>query len=337
MERSFIKMAFQDISGNLRVKRILQKALQKGRMPNSLLFSGPEGVGKRDMALVLAKALNCEQREDDACEVCSPCQAISGSRFPDVMSIEAEGNAIKIEQIRLLKHIAYLRPMIGKKRIFIVVEAEKMTEEAANSFLKILEEPPLFSHIILITHNPYLILPTVKSRCQILSFSPVSREEMEKILMEKGYEKAQAKLIPLLVRGNLDQALSLDWEDVRSNRKQAWELFLSLLRKKEVSDSVKNYTTSKKSFVQEELEGIFEFFSSFCRDFILIKEKGDFSYLLNPDYKEEIQEEEKLMNLDQLMESLRQIDFALSALRKNLNVNLLVSSFFSNFMERENV
>ena len=124
---------------------------------------------------------------------------------------------------------------------------------------------------------------------------------------------------------------------MRSNRKQAWELFLSLLRKKEVSDSVKNYTTSKKSFVQEELEGIFEFFSSFCRDFILIKEKGDFSYLLNPDYKEEIQEEEKLMNLDQLMESLRQIDFALSALRKNLNVNLLVSSFFSNFMERENV
>jgi len=330
-------MTFQDISGNLGVKKILQKALRKGRMPNSLLFSGPEGVGKGDTALVLAKALNCEQLEDDSCEACPSCQAISGGKFPDVMNISAEGNAIKIEQIRFLKQAAYLRPMIGKKRVFIVSEAEKMTEEAANSFLKILEEPPNFAHIILVTHNPYLILPTIQSRCQVLNFSPVSREEMEKILMAKGYEREQANLIPLLVRGNLEQALSLEWEEVQSKRKQAWELFLSLLRKKEVSDSVKNYTTSKKSFVQEELEGIFEFFSSFCRDFILIKEKGDFSYLLNPDYKEEIQEEEKLMNLDQLMESLRQIDFALSALRKNLNVNLLVSSFFSNFMERENV
>jgi len=330
-------MAFQDISGNIRVKKILQKALQKGRVPNSLLFTGPQGVGKQETALALAKALNCEKMEDDACGACSSCKAISGGNFPDVMSINPERNAIKIDQIRLLKQTAYLKPMIGKKRVFIVIEAEKMTEEAANSFLKVLEEPPSSSHIILVTHNPYLILPTIKSRCQILSFSPVSREEMEKILMEKGYEKEQATLIPLFVRGNLEQALSIEWEEVQSKRKQAWELFLSLLKKKEVSDFVRNYTSSKKSLVKEELEEILEFFSSFCRDFILIKEKGDFSYLLNPDYKDEIQREEKLLNFNQLTQSLSQIDFALSALRKNLNVNLLVSAFFSNFMEGEYV
>ena len=155
--------------------------------------------------------------------------------------------------------------------------------------------------------------------------------------MAKGYEREQAKLIPLLVRGNLEQALSLEWEEVQSKRKQAWELFLSLLKKKEVSGMVRNFTSAKKSFVREELEENLEFFSSFCRDFILIKERGSLSYLLNPDYKEEIQEEEKLLNLDQLMECLQQIDFALSALNKNLNVNLLVSSFFSNFMEGEYV
>ena len=131
-------MAFQDISGNLRVKKILQKALRKGRMPNSLLFSGPGGVGKGGTALVLAKALNCEKMEDDSCDVCPSCKAISGGKFPDVMNISTEGNAIKIEQIRILKQTAYLRPMVGKRRVFIVSEAEKMTEEAANSFLKIL-------------------------------------------------------------------------------------------------------------------------------------------------------------------------------------------------------
>ncbi|NIM90326.1 MAG: DNA polymerase III subunit delta' [Candidatus Aminicenantes bacterium] len=330
-------MAFEDISGNSRVKKILQKALRKGRMPNSLLFSGPEGVGKGDTALVLAKSLNCEEREDDACEVCPSCKAISGGKFPDVMAISAEGEVIKIEQIRFLKQTAYLRPMVGKKRVFIVNEAERMTEEAANSFLKILEEPPNFAHIILVTHNPYLILPTIKSRCQVLSFSAVSREEMEKILLGKGYEKEQAKLIPLLVRGNLEQALSLEWEEVQSKRKQAWELFLSLLRKEEISGMVKNFTSAKKSLIKEELEEILEFFSSFCRDFVLTKEKGRPSYLLNPDYEEEIQQEEKLLSLDLLMDCLHQIDFALSALNKNLNVNLLVSSFFSNFMEGEYV
>ncbi len=330
-------MAFQDISGNLRVKKILQKALRKGRMPNSLLLFGPQGVGKGDTALVLAKALNCEQMEDDSCEVCASCKAISGGKFPDVMHISAEGNAIRIEQIRFLKQTAYLRPMVGKKRVFIVNEAEKMTEEAANSFLKILEEPPNFAHIILVTHNPYLILPTIKSRCQVLSFSPVSREEMEKILLAKGYEREQASLIPLLVRGNLEQALSIEWEEVQSKRKQAWELFLSLLGKKEISGMVRNYTSAKRSLVREELEEILEFFSSFCRDFILTKEKGSPSYLLNPDYREEIQQEEKLLNLDQLTECLYQIDSALSGLDKNLNLTLLVSSFFSNFMEGEYV
>lgn len=330
-------MAFEDITGNLRVKRILSRALKKGRIPNSLLFSGPEGVGKKDTALVVAKALNCEKMEDDACEECASCKAINQGNFPDVITIFPEANVIKIDQIRLVKKIAYLKPMIGKKRVFIVVEAESMTEEAANSLLKILEEPPFFSHITLITNNQYLILPTIKSRCQILSFSPVSREEMGKILIEKGYENEKAKLIPFLVHGNLEDALSLEWEEIKEKREQAWELFLSLLKKKEVSGFLRDYAFSRKGLIKEELEEIVEFFSSFCRDLILIKEDGDFDCLLNPDYQKQMQEEAKFLSLDRLMECLNHLDFFYSGLRKNLNVNLLVSSFFSSFMEREYV
>lgn len=330
-------MAFNDISGNLRVKKILRKALQKQRIPNALLFSGPEGVGKKEAALVLAKALNCEKREDDACEVCVPCRAIEKGNFPDVMVIEPLGNVIKIEQIRLIKRTAYLRPMTGEKRVFIVNESEKMNEEAANSFLKILEEPPSFSFIILVTSNPHLILPTIKSRCQILSFSPISKEEIEKILIEKGYDKEQAQLISLIVHGNLEHALSLEWEEIQNKRKEAWEQFLSLLHKDEVSLFVRNYAFSRKQFQKEELEERLEFFSSFCRDFILVKEKSESNHLLNPDLSLKIQEEEKLFSRKQLMECLKLIDFTLYALHKNINVNLLVTSFFSNFMGREYV
>ncbi len=324
-------MAFKDILGNERQKKILRKALQKDRIPNSMLFCGLEGVGKKSLALVLAKAMNCEKKKDDACEVCSPCKAISRDNFPDVMVISPDGNIIKIDQIRILKQTAYLKPMVGQKRVFIVAEAEKMNEEAANSLLKILEEPPLFSHIILVTHNPDVIKPTIKSRCQILSFQPVSREDIEKILLEKGFGKERAKIIALLVGGNLKKALNLEWEEIQAKRAKAWELFLSLLKKEKVATFLKNYVSSR-SLRREELEEVLEIFSSFCRDLILIKEKSDIRLLMNPDYAEVFKKTENFLSLSKAMDYLEKIDYAFYAMQKNLNMNLLVTSLFSNLI-----
>jgi len=324
-------MAFKDILGNERQKKILRKALQKDRIPNSMLFCGLEGVGKKSLALVLAKAMNCEKKKDDACEVCSPCKAISRDNFPDVMVISPDGNIIKIDQIRILKQTAYLKPMVGQKRVFIVAEAEKMNEEAANSLLKILEEPPLFSYIILVTHNPDVIKPTIKSRCQILSFQPVSREDIEKILLEKGFGKERAKIIALLVGGNLKKALNLEWEEIQAKRAKAWELFLSLLKKEKVATFLKNYVSSR-SLRREELEEVLEIFSSFCRDLILIKEKSDIRLLMNPDYAEVFKKTENFLSLSKAMDYLEKIDYAFYAMQKNLNMNLLVTSLFSNLI-----
>jgi len=242
---------------------------------------------------------------------------------------------IKIEQMRTLRKIAYLKPMMGKKRVFVVVDADKMTEEAANSLLKILEEPPLFSYIILVAQNPFKIMSTIQSRCQVLNFSPVSREDIGKILVEKGYEEKKARIISLLVHGNLKQALSLEWEEVQDKRMKAWQLFLSLLRKGKVALFLRNYATSQRALVRDEWEQILEMLSSFCRDSILIKERGDRRLMMNPDYEEEISKEESLLSLKALMDCLTKIDYAIYGLEKNLNVNLLVSSFFSYFKEWE--
>jgi len=330
-------MAFKDILGNSRVKKILRKALQKDKVPNSMLFCGPRGIGKRDMALVLAKAMNCERKEDDACEVCPSCKAINAGNFPDVIEISPEKEVIQIDQMRMLRKIAYLKPMMGKRRVFVVVDADKMKEEAANSLLKILEEPPLFSYIVLVAHNPFLIMSTIKSRCQVLNFSPISKEDIGKILVDKGYEEKKARIISLLVHGNLKQALSLEWEEVQDKRTKTWQLFLSLLRKGKVALFLRNYATSQRALVRDEWEQILEMLSSFCRDSILIKEKGDRRLLMNPDYEEEIRKEGSLMSLEGLMDCLTKIDYAIYGLEKNLNVNLLVSSFFSYFKEWEYV
>lgn len=328
-------MAFKDILGHERVKKILRKALQKKKVPNSMLFCGPEGVGKEEMAFLLAKALNCERKRDDACETCASCRGINARNFPDLLVIQPEGNAIKIEQMRTLRKIAYLKPMTGKKRVFIVTEVEKMTEEAANSLLKVLEEPPLFSYVILVTHNPFLIIPTIKSRCQILNFPPVSRENILKILMEKGYEEEKARVISRLVRGNLKQALDLDWEEIQERREQAWKLFLSLINKENFALFLRDYAFSYKALAKEEWEKILEILSSFCRDLVLIKEKSDVDLLMNPDYEEKISKAGELVSLDWLIRCLKRIDTSIYGLNKNLNVNLLVSSFFANFKEWE--
>lgn len=330
-------MAFKDILGNSRVKKILRKALQKNKVPNSMFFCGPRGIGKRDMALVLAKAMNCERKKDDACEVCTSCKAINAGNFPDVIEISPEKDVIVIDQMRMLRKIANLKPMMGKRRVFVVVDADKMKEEAANSLLKILEEPPLFSYIILVANNPFLIMSTIKSRCQVLNFTPVSKEDIGKILVEKGYEENKARIISLLVHGSLKQALSLEWEEVQDKRTKAWQLFLSLLRKGKVALFLRDYATSQRAIIRDDWEQILEMLSSFCRDSILIKEKGDSRLLMNPDYEEEIRKAETMMSLEALMDCLTKIDYAIYGLEKNLNVNLLVSSFFSYFKEWEYV
>ncbi|MFC2161301.1 DNA polymerase III subunit delta' [Acidobacteriota bacterium] len=329
-------MAFQDILGNTRVKTILAKAMQRSRVPHSLLFVGPEGVGKREMALVVAKALNCLQKTDDSCETCPSCVAINKKNFPDVMEILPEKNVIKIDQVRELKSAAYLKPMVGKKRVFIIPDAERMNPEASNSILKILEEPPSFSHLILLTNNPYLILPTIKSRCQVLSFAPVFKEDIEKDLLKKEYAAEQARVISMAVNGNLKYALSLDWEEFQEKRKKAMQVLFSLMRKEKASEVLKEFFSYRFKDKQE-ISKIFDFLASFCRDIILLKEEGDLSYIMNPDYEQDLREITGLLSLDQALDFLNKIDYSLYALQKNLNVNLLMSSLFSHFMDKSYV
>jgi DNA polymerase III delta' subunit len=330
-------MAFDEVLGNSRTKKILKKSLQRDRIPNSLLFFGPEGVGKRDTALVLSKAMNCLNNTDDACGVCASCRAIENGNFPDVMVISPEKNVLKIEQMRAMKQTAYLKPMVGRKRIFIIDQAEKMNEEAANSVLKILEEPPAFTHIILITHNPYLILPTIRSRCQDLSFSPISKQDIKKVLVEKGQDEEKAQIISLLVRGNLKQAMNLDWDEIRSLREEAWQLFDMVLGGKSASSFLKDYGFRRRESIETEFVRMLEFMSSFVRDILLIKSNGNKNLLMNPDYDSGLQNAETRLTFGQALEFLVKIDTALYALERNVNVNLLVSSTLVNMMDRSYV
>jgi DNA polymerase III subunit delta' len=297
-------MPFSDIAGNSRVQTALKLALSRGRVPHALLFAGPRGVGKRATARVLAQALNCATIQDDACGRCEPCQAVvkvykdkaTGrdkiGTHPDVIEYEIEvwkdKTSISIEQMRDLKSLAGLRPMVGRKRVFVVDDADTMSEDAANSLLKILEEPPLFTHIVLISDGTAPILPTIKSRCRILTFLPVSDEDVEKALRSRGVEPDRARLTALVVRGNLDRALTLDWDKIEAERRAAWTIFKGLSGGEDAAALLKRFAGGKRKDIGEELGRTLELLAAFGRDSVLLAEGGDPRLLLNPDYEGEL-------------------------------------------------
>ncbi len=190
--------------------------------------------------------------------------------------------------MRELKSLAGLKPMIGRKRVFLVDDADSMSEEAANSLLKILEEPPLFTHIVLLSDGAAPILPTIKSRCRILTFLPVSDEDVETALRDRGVEPDQARITALVVRGNLERALSLDWAEIEAERREAWTIFEALTSGRDAAVLMRRFASGRRKDVKEEIERTLELLAAFGRDAALLAEGGPADLLLNPDYEHEL-------------------------------------------------
>lgn len=322
-------MAFQDIPGNERIKKILGLALVRRRVPNSLLFRGPAGVGKRRMALELAKALNCLNRTDDACGECENCRAIGEGKMPDVLEIGPEKSEITIKQMREIKDVAYLRPMSGRTRVFIVDPAEKMNDESANAFLKVLEEPPPTTRFLLVSANPDLLPSTIRSRCQTLAFQPVGDEDVMAVLRAAGMDEERARILALLVRGNLERARAMDWDLVQAKRRAAWELFRALVARSESAAFLRFFAFQKRSEIKDEFLETLEIFASFARDLLLLGAEAEAGLLFNPDYEPALREALPFLGPERNARLIRAIEAAEDGLGRSFNLGLLATSFYS--------
>lgn len=161
---------FEKIKSPENIKKILTEEIEKKRISHAYIFAGPEKDVKVVTALEMAKILNCENR--NGCGKCAGCLEVSKRIHPDI-TIYSSDTSIKINDIREFIRFMSLSKMTGAYKVGIITEGELLTEQAANSLLKILEEPPANSCIIIITPNLYALLATIRSRCQILRFAPV--------------------------------------------------------------------------------------------------------------------------------------------------------------------
>ena len=174
-------MSFERIIGNDKVKQFLNKAINENHILHSYLFSGIEGIGKKLFAIEFAKKILCIEQNDEQ-ENCLSCLKFKSSNHPDFMILEPENNVIKIEQIRNMQEKISEKPIVSKKKVYIIVDSDCMTKEAQNCLLKTLEEPPEYATIILTTANESKLLNTIKSRCIKVKFNGLLENEINQYL-----------------------------------------------------------------------------------------------------------------------------------------------------------
>lgn len=200
------------IRGHQRIRDFLRAAVADDRLPHALLFAGADGVGKRSVALALAAWLLCEAETDDACGLCAACRQVAAGSHPDlqVLAVASGKKEIGVDRARDVKRFTQLRPLRGSVKIALINDAHMLTVAAQNALLKTLEEPPEHSLLILVANNPDALLPTVRSRCQRVQFSPLPDDTVIEILTrDHGLAPATAQQLAAFAEGSPGRALAL--------------------------------------------------------------------------------------------------------------------------------
>ncbi|MDD5432251.1 MAG: AAA family ATPase [Candidatus Omnitrophica bacterium] len=322
-------MSFSDIKGQARAISLLQGYIENKKLEGGYLFIGAEGIGKKLVAKTLAKVVNCQADSVDSCEKCPSCLKIEKNQHPDVFTIDAslpaqEGakapdssaNVIKIDHIRQLQRDINLRPYEGRSKVFIIDDAHNLTAEASNALLKILEEPPRNSLIILTTSKPELLFKTVVSRCKVIRFYPAKRPELEEIF-ESDYklEKDKAHFLAYFSEGRIGRALSLKETGIFVERDKAVDKFVFTAK-----PDFENVLAQKK----ECIENYLNILAAWFRDVYLIKAGLPSVEIINLDRKQDLLKLKDKFTFADLDRVLNSISDSVLSLEQNMNPKLVL-------------
>ena len=260
-------MKYTDILGNEKVKDILKKAVQHNTVLHSYLFVGEEGIGKSLFAKEFAKSILCLGKEKP-CEACKSCIEIEENNQPDYIEIVPDGNSIKIEQIRNMQLKVTEKPIVSTKKVYVIQEADTMTQEAQNALLKTLEEPPEYITIILIASNENSILNTIKSRCTKIVFEPLSNEELKRYAQEYWKDATIPEEVFASSMGSIARLRNnIEHQELYTNVYQC----INQIENKSLLDFLKQAESIAKA--KEESDAVLEFLVSIL--FSLAKEKTE--------------------------------------------------------------
>ena len=321
-------MKFSSLIGNERIKRLLKRAVAENRIGQSLIFAGQRGVGKHQFALALARAINCERPvEGDACGICATCKKFAAREFTDVKTISPDGQFIKVVQMREMSVEANFRPDEGRRRVYIIDEAERLNEAAANSILKLLEEPPETSLLILITSKPYALLETIRSRCQMMNFAPLAADELENHL-KANYKRPldETKLLARLARGSLGRALEIDLGVYKEKRNTMMELIEALAVTRDTIKLMNLAEYLGRKLDKAEFENHIDLLMILIEDIFHLKLGKDVESLTNGDIVKRLEQIAEVTSVEKITSWVEKIDEVLQNLVRNINRHIAMEA-----------
>ena len=315
--------SFTEIVGHEQIKEHMQAAIRDKKPFHAYLFQGEEGVGKEALARTFAAGLQCQSESaDKPCKECVSCRQMESGNQPDVIWVTREKASLGVDEIReQLCNTMDIKPFSSPYKIYLVPEAEKMTEVAQNALLKTIEEPPEYGIVILMTSNISALLPTIQSRCLTMEFRPLSTAVVESYVKEHcQVPDYQARASAAFAQGNLGKAMRYAKSEDFIERK---DHIISLLRHVEQMDLsemlavIKDLGTRK-----DEVRDYIDLMVLWYRDVLLFKATKDINQLLFQDEASYISREASHRSYEKIEEILQAFEKAKVRLRANVNFDI---------------
>lgn len=339
---------FDHLTGNQSVKDALRRMLRDERVPGAFIFAGEDGVGKKLFALELAKALNCLAPGEgvEGCDQCSAClrtlrlklpgsndtEALKGivwSEHTDVGVVRPAGRFITVPQIRELERETQFRPFEGRRRVFLIEDADRLNEASSNALLKTLEEVPATSRLILITRQPASLLPTIRSRCQTMRFAPLAVHEIKEYLVERRKRSEdEARLVAHLAAGSLGRALELNVDSYREQREWVLSIVDALVEKPDRSRLLRAAEELSDAKHKEEFEPRLDVLQTLLHDLWVLSLGSTQSQIVNDDIRERLSKISRQLESRAAADWLLRIDNLRRQLAVNINRRVATDSLF---------
>lgn len=317
--------SFKDVIGHKDIIDYVQNAVKSDMVSHAYILNGERGSGKKLLANLFARTLLCENSNEEPCNTCKSCIQAEGENNPDIIIVRHEKpNSISIDEIReQVNNDIFMKPYANKHKVYIIPEADKMTEQAQNAILKTIEEPPSYAVLILLTENVDALLPTIQSRCVMLKLRNIRDALVKQYLMNQLHvPEYQANICAAFAQGNIGKATKLAHSEHFNEIKDEAICLLKRINETEISDvtsCVKNITNYKIDIVD-----YLDVISIWYRDILIYKATRNIERVVFRDHIDTIEERVMKSSYEGIEVILNAIEIAKTRLKANVNFELVM-------------
>ncbi|TCT11683.1 DNA polymerase-3 subunit delta' [Natranaerovirga pectinivora] len=325
---------FNDIIGYDDIKEHFRLSIRSSKISHAYIINGQKGMGKKLIGNIFAKTLQCIEEKDNPCNQCTSCKQYDSENNPDVVFVKSTKlKSIGVDDIRSqINQDIYIKPYSYKYKIYMIDEAEKLTEQAQNALLKTIEEPPTYGIIILLVNNIFKLLPTILSRCVVINLKPIEDVKIKKYLIENNnIDEVDANIYVAMSQGIIGRAKELALsDDFNKMRKECVSLLIKLntLSINEILDRA-----SKIDEYKDRIEEYLDIILTWYRDILVLKSTNTNNKLIHKDYYNYLLKASNDLTYNKIGNTIKKIEETKKMILNNVNYQLSMESLLLNIKE----